>query len=122
MPGRTSKAKACPAPRAKKSDAAAGPGASQRARPTPHSEQAIVIAVAVDRAAFVVEARSGLCAVFCQNGGPPVLGGDVLEGPVLARGVRRLQHVDGACCVVGDSGPVSREEALSLLHGRTGLR
>ena len=81
---------------------------------------AIVISVAQDRGAFVVETREGRCAVFCQSAGPTVRAGDVLEGPVLARGSRQLQHADGTCAVVGDSGPVSREDALALLHGRMG--
>lgn len=81
---------------------------------------AIVISVAEDRGAFVVETEEGRCAVFCQSAGPTVRAGDVLEGAMLSRGARWLQHADGSCAVVGDSGPVSREQALALLHGRIG--
>lgn len=77
--------------------------------------QAIVIAVAPDRAVFAVEDRGGLCAVFCQHSGPMVRPGDVLQGDVLARGARRLQHQQGVVGAVGDTGPLSRAQALALL-------
>lgn len=77
--------------------------------------QAIVIGVAPDRAAFAVEDRGGLCAVFCQHTGPVVNAGDVLQGDVLARGARRLQHAQGIVGAVGDTGPLSRAQALALL-------
>ncbi len=77
--------------------------------------RAIVIAADVKRTSFVLETEDGICAVFCQHTGPVVQTGDILEGAVTARGVRVLSHADGSCCVVGDSGPVSRDEALALM-------
>lgn len=79
---------------------------------------AIVISVAGNRSSFAVESCEGQCAVFCQHAGPQVSPGDVLHGAVLSRGARRLQHADGICAVVGDSGPVSRADAFALLHGQ----
>lgn len=79
--------------------------------------RAIVVFVAAHRKAFAVQAEDGRCAVFCQHAGPHVHAGDVLEGPVLSRGSRILQHPEGACAVVGDSGPVSRARAHVLLYG-----
>jgi hypothetical protein len=76
----------------------------------------IVIAVDASRSTFAVETQEGVCAVFCQHAGPVVQAGDILEGPVISRGTRILGHVDGMCAAVGDSGPVSREEALAYLQ------
>ncbi len=77
--------------------------------------RAIVVAADVQRGTFVLETEEGVCAVFCQHSGPLVQTGDMLEGAVTSRGVRVLCHEDGSCRVVGDSGPVSRDEALALM-------
>lgn len=77
--------------------------------------RAIVIAVAPDRAVFALETQDGVCAVFCQHAGPLVQVGDILSGAVTARGARMLLHPDGSCAAVGDSGPLSRPEALALV-------
>ena len=85
----------------------------QRSVAEPSLTSAIVIFAAPSRRAFAVEAHDGRCAVFCQSPGPRVLAGDVLEGKVLARSGRRLQHANGWCAVVGDGGPVSRSRLTS---------
>jgi hypothetical protein len=81
------------------------------------SARAIVIAVHPGRSLFAVQAPDGRCAVFCQHAGPTVRAGDLLSGPVIARGARILEHADGLCSAVGDTGPISREQALALVGG-----
>ncbi len=78
----------------------------------------IVIAVDAARQVFAVETDDGRCAVFCQHFGPCVQPGDILEGPVMSRGTQMLVHRDGACAAVGDSGPVTRPEALARVRDR----
>ncbi|APW37605.1 hypothetical protein RD110_10750 [Rhodoferax koreense] len=78
----------------------------------------IVIAADAARGVFAIETGEGQCAVFCQYAGPPVQAGDILEGAVISRGTRVLMHMDGLCAAVGDSGPVTREEALARVRGQ----
>lgn len=78
----------------------------------------IVIAADPARGVFAVETNDGQCAVFCQYAGPAVQAGDILEGAVVSRGTRVLMHTDGLCAAVGDSGPVTREEALARVRGQ----
>lgn len=85
---------------------------------SPDARQAtkgIVIATDRARAVFAVETEGGRCAVFCQHSGPAVGAGDVVDGAVLSRGTQMLAHRDGICGVVGDSGPLSRQEALARI-------
>lgn len=76
----------------------------------------IVIAVDTQRGVFAIETDDGQCAVFCQHFGPPIQAGDILEGAVISRGTRVLVHMDGMCAAVGDSGPVTRDEALARVR------
>jgi hypothetical protein len=83
---------------------------------------AIVIAVAADRMTFAVETEDGTCAVLLRRDGPAVDAGDVVSGSVTARGPQLLRHEAGACAVDGQSGPISREEALAQMLGSRGTQ
>lgn len=83
----------------------------------PHANRGIVIAVDPDRGLFAVQAEDGRCAVFCQHAGPRVQAGDMLNGQVISRGARVLKHADGVCSAVGDTGPITRHDALTRIVG-----
>ena len=93
--------------------AANAPAARKMNGPMPRG---IVSAVNPARAVFAIETDDGQCAVFCQHFGPDIQAGDILEGAVVSRGTQVLLHMDGPCAAVGDSGPVTREEALARVR------
>ena len=93
--------------------AASAPSAPKMNQPMPRG---IVIAVHAARGVFAIETDDGQCAVFCQHFGPDIQAGDILEGAVVSRGTQVLLHMDGPCAAVGDSGPVTREEALARVR------
>ena len=72
-----------------------------------------MIAANPERALFVCETRDGVCALFVQLDGPIVQTGDILEGAVSGRGAQTLGHVEGLCSVFGESGPLTRDEAMA---------
>ena len=69
------------------------------------------------RAFYLVEDVGGMAVLrrhdHRADPGPPVQVGDILGGAVSARGTCLLAHPAGTCAAVGDSGPLSREEALA---------
>lgn len=79
--------------------------------------RAIVVLVNRGTGKFAVQTDDGRCAVFSQFGGVSVAKGQVLAGPVLQRGVRRLRAERETVEALGDSGPVALAVARDWVQG-----
>ena len=80
-----------------------------------------VIAVDYLREVFVLQTDTGECAVCWVLSGPVIHIGDSLSGDLPTADPRRkghleFSHPEGRCRATGETGLVSRQQALRTLH------
>lgn len=79
----------------------------------------IVIAVGADRRTFAVENEAGICAVFALQESVAVMPGEILCGAMPRRGAQVLGRAGSTVPVTGQSGPLTRAQALAQVDGRS---